>query len=126
MSAVHLDQVPALVAELRAAEGDGTDWTEDLFKRAADALTALSAAPDWRVLGGLVPGVINAAWLRDGDKIRLNKLDGVVHLHTVSRRDGVARFVFVTDTGQVRVERALDAEILVLTPSASDVTGGAR
>lgn len=74
--------------------------------------------PDWRVLGGLVPGVINAEWLRDGDRVRLNKLDGTVHLHTIDRRNDVVKFVFVTETGQVRVERALDAEVLVLAPAA--------
>lgn len=79
---------------------------------------AVRAAIDWRVLGGIVPGVINAAWLRDGDTVRLNKLNGVVHLHVNDRRDGVTRFLFVTGTGQVRVERALDAEVLVITPAA--------
>lgn len=76
---------------------------------------AIRAAVDWRVLGGLVPGVINAAWLRDGDRVRLNELDGTVHLHTVSPADGVARFVFVTETGgQVKIERSLDSEVHVL------------
>ncbi|MCW2165374.1 hypothetical protein B0I12_002529 [Microbacterium hydrothermale] len=37
---------------------------------------AVRAAVDWRVLGGLVPGVVNAAWLRDGDRVRLDAVPG--------------------------------------------------
>lgn len=36
-----LDQIPALIAELRDASGDGSDWTEDLFSRAANGLEEL-------------------------------------------------------------------------------------
>lgn len=121
MSLEELAGPRAVLAELKELHADG--WcacrSATLPVRIEAALEQLIAAAetDWRVLGGLVPGVINAAWLRDGDTIRLNKLAGVVHLHTVSRRDGVARFVFVTDTGQVRVERGLDSEILVLAPA---------
>lgn len=93
---------------------------EQLLAELADyglSVVREGVTPDWRVLGGLVPGVINAAWLRNGDHVRLNKLDGTVHLHTVDRRADAVRFVFVTDTGQVRVERSLDSEVLVLTPT---------
>ncbi|QWY84641.1 hypothetical protein QEH34_gp61 [Microbacterium phage Footloose] len=34
-------QIPALIRELRMAQGDGSDWTEDLFARAADGLEVL-------------------------------------------------------------------------------------
>lgn len=94
---------------------------------AADVWAALerliAAVPDWRVLGGLVPGVVHAEWLRDGDRIRVNTMEGVVHEHTVDRRDGLAHFVFVTDTGQVRVTRSLDSEIRV---TAAAGMGGGR
>lgn len=121
MSPADLAGPRAALAELKELHADG--WcacrSATLPVRIEAALEQLIAAAetDWRVLGGLVPGVVNAAWLRDGDKVRINKLDGVVYLHTVSRRDDVARFVFVTDTGQVRVERSLDSEVLVLAPA---------
>lgn len=124
MSPAELAGPRAVLEELRELHADG--WcacrSATLPARIDAALEALITAaentPDWRVLGGLVPGVINAAWLRDGDRVRLNKLDGTVHLHTVDRRDDVARFVFVTDTGQVRVERALDAQVTALAPAS--------
>lgn len=124
MSAVELAGPRAVLAELKELHADGwcacrSATLPARIEAALDALiTAAETAPDWRVLGGLVPGVINAEWLRDGDRVRLNELDGTVHLHTVDRRDDVARFVFVTDTGQVRVERSLDSEVLVLAPAA--------
>lgn len=37
-------QIPALVRELRMNQGDGSDWTEDLFSRSADALELLQRA----------------------------------------------------------------------------------
>ncbi|MGN7968990.1 hypothetical protein [Microbacterium sp. 22296] len=75
---------------------------------------AVRSSVDWRVLGGLVPGVIHAAWLRDGDRICINTMDGVVHLHTVDEAEGLAHFIFITDAGQVRVTRSLDSEIRVI------------
>lgn len=34
-------QIPALIAELRMAQGDQTDWTEELFANAAEGLEVL-------------------------------------------------------------------------------------
>lgn len=41
----ELEDAAAIVKELRLAQGDGTDWTEDLFARAADVIESLSAPP---------------------------------------------------------------------------------
>lgn len=79
---------------------------------------AVRAAVDWRVLGGLVPGVINAAWLRNGDHVRINRFEGTVldhHIVHVEHIGRLARFAVETDLGdRVHQARALDSEVLVL------------
>jgi hypothetical protein len=73
------------------------------------------AAIDWRVLGGLVPGVINASWLRDGDRVTIAAIEGVVIFHRVHQLEDVARFVVRTDRGaEVAFERWTGSEVRVI------------
>lgn len=82
---------------------------------------AVRSAVDWRVLGGLVPGVINAAWLRDGDRVRINQIEGTIlnhHIVNVEHIGRLARFVVETDLGgRVNHDRALDSEVRVIATS---------
>lgn len=102
---MHIDDVDLL---LRIAD------ERDQLRRELCAEPAPRKPVDWRVLGGLVPGVIHAEWLRDGDRIRINTMEGVVRAHVIDRAAGFVNFVFVTERGQVINTRSLDSEVRVI------------
>lgn len=66
-----IEDARAVVRELRDAQGDGTDWTEDLFKRAADMIEILTT--DIEAVRRVVGAVINdGKYGGDIEWVRLN------------------------------------------------------
>jgi hypothetical protein len=102
--------VDAAVQEYLAQPANFGDETPAQRAAESDAFRAGAAwavqAVDWRVLGGLVPGPLEARHLRAGDRIVCGPMDLVVR--EVSRtRTGIVHLSTVTDGGApVVVERA--------------------